>query len=319
MVRKRRRLRARMAMLPGRRQLRRARMPGTASPISQIQSNRGPFMSRFLLFRRALGAGLGLAVACVSLPASAADAIAVTFPANSVWAQEIGNLSHADSAVDYTVAVAAGKTLQLNLLTRNPNMRFKVENQTSDKLLLDTGKTGETTWTLPNATAGTYAIRVYIDPAAVPSDSTAKYALQVGQYGVEDLQVPTTAMTFQAGNPWTQQAVTLLPGATAHNFTVAIAAGMIMKINLISSTPGLHFKVTDQTHDKALVDTSTSGANTWSESVATATNYVIQVYVDAAAKPAGQTQFALQVGQYPSGNAQPAGAGTAATPSTPAM
>ena len=276
-------------------------------------------MSRFLLFRRALGAGLGLAAACVSLPVLAGSPVAVTFEANSVWAQEIGNLSHSDSAVDYTVAVAAGKTLQLNLLTRNPNMRFKVENRTSDKLLLDTGKTGETTWTLPNATAGTYAIRVYIDPVAIPSDDTAKYALQIGQYGVEDLQVPTTTMTFEAGKPWAQQAVTLLPGATAHNFTVAIAAGMMMKINLISNSPGLHFKVTDQTHGKALVDTSTTGANTWTESVATATDYVLQVYVDAATKPAGQTQFALQVGQYPSGNTQPAAASSAAVPSTPAM
>ncbi len=276
-------------------------------------------MSRFRVFRSALGLSLALAAACVSLPALADGPVAVTFPANSVWAQEIGNLSHSDSAVDYTVAVSAGKTLQLNLLTRNPNVRFKVENQTSDKLLLDTGKTGETTWTLPNATAGTYGIRVYIDRAAMPSDTTAKYALQVGQYGVEDLQVPTTAMTFEAGNPWAQQAVTLLPGATAHNFSVAIAAGMTMKINLISNTPGLHFKVTDQTHDKALVDTSATGANTWTESVATATNYVIQVYVDAATKPAGQTQFALQVGQYPSGNTQPAAASTAAAPSTPAM
>jgi hypothetical protein len=275
-------------------------------------------MSRFRFFRRALGVSFGLAAACMSLPALADDAIAVTFAANSVWAQEIGNLTHSDSSVDYTVPVAAGKTLQLNLLTRNPNVRFRVEDQTHDKRLLDTAKTGESSWTLPNAPAATYAIRVYVDPAAMPSGNTSKYALQIGQYGVEDLQVPTTAMTFEAGKPWAQQAMTLLPGATAHNFTVAIAAGMTMKINLISNTPGLHFKVTDQTHDKALVDTSTTGANTWTESVATATNYVIQVYVDAAA-PAGQTQFALQVGQYPSGNTQPAGATTAAAPSTPSM
>jgi hypothetical protein len=276
-------------------------------------------MSRFRFSRCALGAGLGLAAACVSLPVFAGDPVAVTFAANSVWAQEIGNLTHSDSSLDYTVAVAAGKTLQLNLLTRNPNMRFKVEDQTHDKLLLDTRKTGESTWTLPNAPAATYAIRVYIDPVAIPSDDTAKYALQIGQYGAEDMQVPTSAVTFEAGKPWAQQAVVLLPGATAHNFTVAIAAGMMMKINLISNTPGLHFKVTDQTHDKALVDTSTTGANTWTESVATATNYMIQVYVDAAAAPAGQIQFALQVGQYPSGNTQPAGATTAAAPSTPSM
>lgn len=276
-------------------------------------------MSRFRLFRRALGVGLGLAAACVSLPVLAGAPVAVTFPANSVWAQEIDNLSHSNSAVDYTVSVAAGKTLQLNLLTRNPNVRFKVEDQTSDKLLLDTGKTGETTWTLPNATAGTYAIRVYIDPAAISSDNTAKYALQVGQYGVEDLQVPTSAVTFEAGKPWAQQDVLLAPGATAHNFTVAIAAGMMVKVNLVSTDPGLHFKVTDQTQGKAVVDTGTTGTNTWTDSVATATNYLIQVYADKAATPPAQTRFALQVGQFASANTQPAGATTAAAPSTPAM
>ncbi|CAM5474556.1 hypothetical protein [Rhodanobacter lindaniclasticus] len=276
-------------------------------------------MSRFRLFRNALGLGLGLAAACVSLPVLAAAPVQVTFAANSVWAQEIGNLSRSDSSLDYTVAVAAGKTLQLNLLSRNPNVRFRVEDQTRDKRLLDTGKTGETTWTLPNATAGTYAIRVYVDPAAMPSGDTAKYALQIGQYGAEDMQVPTSALTFEAGQPWVQQAVTLLPGATAHNFTVAIAAGMTVKVNLISEAPGLHFKVIDKTHDKALVDTSATGANTWTESVATATDYMVQVYVDPAVTPAGQTRFVLQVGQYASGNTQPAGATTAAAPSASSM
>lgn len=277
-------------------------------------------MSRFRVFRSALGLSLVLAAACVSLPALADAPVAVTFPANSVWAQEIGNLTHADSSLEYTVVVAQGKTLQLNLLTRNPNVRFKVKDDTSGKLLLDSGKTGETTWTLPNAAAATYAIRVYIDPAAIPSGNTAKYALQVGQYGAEDLQVPSSAVTFEAGKPWAQQAVTLSPGATAHNFTVAIAAGMTMKINLISDNPRLHFKVTDQGHDQALVDTSTTGQNTWTESVATATNYTIQVYVDpAATAPSGQTGFVLQVGQYASGNTLPAAATTAATPSTPTL
>jgi len=276
-------------------------------------------MSRFRPFRSALGLSFGLAAACVSLPALADDPILVTFAANSVWAQEIGNLTHSDSSLDYTVAVAAGKTLQLNLLTRNPNVRFKVEDQTRDKLLLDTRKTGESTWTQPSATAGTYAIRVYIDPAAIPSGNTAKYALQIGQYGAEDMQVSTSAVTFEAGKPWAQQAVTLLPGATAHNFTVAIAAGMTVKVNLLSNTPGLHFKVTDQTHDKSLVDTSATGANTWTDSVATATNYMVQVYVDPAVTPPGQTQFVLQVGQYASANTQPAGATTTGASSASSM
>jgi hypothetical protein len=275
-------------------------------------------MSRFHFLRSALGVSLGLVAACMSLPAFAATPVTVTFAANSVWAQEIGNLNHSDSSLDYSVAIAAGKTLQLNLLSRNPNVHFKVKDQSHDKLLLDTRTTGESTWSAPNATATTYAIQVYIEPAAIQSGETAKYALQIGQYGAEDMQPPTTAVTFEANKPWAEQDGTLDTSATAHNFTVAIAAGMTVKVNLVSSNPGLHFKVSDQTHNKTLVDTSTTGANTWSESVAAATNYMIQVYVDPAAMPSGQkAQYALQVGQYASGGTQPAtpaGATTAATP-----
>jgi hypothetical protein len=275
-------------------------------------------MSRFHLLRAAIGVSLGMAAACMALPAFADTPISVTFAANSVWAQEIGNLSHSDNSNDYTVAVAAGKTLQLNLVSRNLNMHFKVKDQTHDKQLLDTLKTGESTWSSPNATATTYTIRVYIESAAIGSDETAKYALQVGQYGAEDMQPPTTAVTFQANKPWAQQDGTLASGATAHNFTVSIAAGMTVKVNLVTSNPQLHFKVTDQTQNKMLVDTSTAGASTWSESPAAATNYMIQVYADPAAMPSGQTaKFVLQVGQYASGAAQatqPAGATTAASP-----
>jgi hypothetical protein len=279
---------------------------------------RTPHMSRFPVLRSALGVGLGLAAACLSLPAFADTPVTVTFAANSVWAQEIGNLTHSDSSLDYTVAVAAGKTLQLNLLSHNPNVYFKVKDQSHDKLLLDTLKTGESTWSSPNAAATTYAIRVYIEPGAIKSGDTAKYALQVGQYGAEDLQSPPTAVTFEAGKPWAERDGMLASGATTYNFTVAIAAGMTVKVNLVSNNPHLHFKVNDQTHDKKLVDTSATGANTWSEPVAAATTYMIQVYVDPAAMPPGQkAQFALQVGQYAAGNTQlatPASATTAAPP-----
>jgi hypothetical protein len=276
-------------------------------------------MSRFHVLRGALGVSLGLAAACLSLPAFADTPVTVTFPANSVWAQEIGNLNHSDSSLDYTVAVAAGKTLQLNLLSRNPNVFFRVKDQSHDKLLLDTLKTGESTWSSPNATATTYAIRVYIDPAAIKSGDTAKYALQIGQYGAEDMQPPTTAMTFEANQPWAQQAGVLASGATAHDFTAAIAAGMTVKVNLVSSNPQLHFKVTDQTHDKKLVDSSATGANTWSETVAAPTTYMIRVYVDPAAMPSGQkAPFALQVGQYASGDTQPAKPASATTAAPPA-
>lgn len=264
-------------------------------------------MSRLVFLRSALGVSLGLAAVSLSLPAFADTPITVTFAANSVWAQEIGNLDHSDTSVDYTVAVAAGKTLQLNLLGRNPNVHFKVTDQNHGKVVLDTLKTGESTWSSSSATATTYTIRVYIDPATIGPDDTAKYALQVGQYGAEDMHPPATAVTFEADKPWTQKDGILASGATAYDFTVAIAAGMTVKVNLVSSNPQLHFKVKNQTQDKDLVDTSTTGANTWSEPVATATTYLIQVYVDPAVLPSGQkAPFALQVGQYASGDAQPA-------------
>jgi hypothetical protein len=261
----------------------------------EIQNHaRFPHMSRFHVLRSALGVTLGLAAACLSLPAFADTPVTVIFAANSVWAQEIGNVDHSNSSVDYTVAVAAGKTLQLNLLTRNPNVHFRVKDQGQDKVVLDTVKTGETTWSAPNATATTYAIRIYIDRDTIESGDTAKYALQIGQYGIEDMQPPTTAVTFEANKPWVQRNGILASGATAYNF------------NLVSSNPQLHVKVTDQTNDKKLVDTSTTGTNTWSDSLAAATTYMIQVYVDPAALPLGQkAQFALQIGQYPAGATQP--------------
>lgn len=277
-------------------------------------------MPRFHPLRStAIAVSLGMVAACMSLPAFAATTpVTVTFAANSVWAQEVGNLGPTDRANDYTVAVAAGKTLQLNLISSNANVYFKVNDQTHDKQLLDSYKTGETKWSSRTATDTTYAIHVYMDPDAVKRNEVAKYALQVGQYGAADLQPPTTAMTFKANEPWSVQAGSLASGATAHNFSVAIAAGMTVKVNLVANNPELHFKVQDQTHDKQLVDTSTTGENTWSESVATATTYMIQVYTDPAAIPAGQqAPFTLQVAQYGSGDTQPtqpADAGTTASP-----
>lgn len=276
--------------------------------VQERNPNHGEFhMPRFYFLRRALCVSVGLAAACMSLPTRADTPIAVTFAANSVWAQEVGNLTRSDDTLEYTVAVAAGKTLQLNLLSRNPNVFFKVKDQSHDKVVLDTMKTGESTWSTQNEAATTYAIRVYIDSAAIKSDETAKFALQIGQYSAEDMQSPATAVTFEAGKPWAQRTGMLTSGAPVYNFTVAIAAGMTIKVNLVSSNPELHFRVSDQTRDKKLVDTSATGVNTWSESVAAATNYAIQVYVDPAAMSSGQTaRFTLQVGQYASGDMQPA-------------
>src|SRR5690348_1736567 len=87
--------------------------------VQKRNPNQGEFhMPRFYFLRRVLSVSIGLAAACMSLPTLADTPIAVTFAANSVWAQEVGNLTRSDDSLDYTVAVAAGKTLQLNLLSR---------------------------------------------------------------------------------------------------------------------------------------------------------------------------------------------------------
>jgi hypothetical protein len=276
-------------------------------------------MSRFDFLHRALGASLGLAVACVSLPVFADTPVNVTFAPNSVWAQEVGSLDRFNKSVDYTVAGVAGKTFKLNLLTRSPNVQLKVKDQNRRKAVLDSQKTGDTSWTTVNATDTTYTIQVYIDPAAVPSGETVKYALQIGQYGVEDFQAPATAVTFEPGKPWAVQSWILGADATSQNFSVAIAAGMTVKVNVISSNAKVHFKVDDQTHGKPLVDTATSGAETWSQSVGAATTYKIQVYVDPAAVASGQkAQFTLQVGQYASGGGQPEKLASASSVAPPA-
>ncbi|HET9819218.1 MAG TPA: hypothetical protein VFP92_08645 [Rhodanobacteraceae bacterium] len=265
-----------------------------------------------LRFRRrvALGVSLGIAAACTALPALADSPVAVTFQASNPWTQEVGSVDRRDASHDYSVAVAAGKTLQINLVTRDPNVFFKVRDQTRDKQLVDTYKTGATTWSSPNPTATSYLIHVYVDPYAMQRGEEAKYALQIGHYGPEDMQAATTAVTFQGGNPWVQQVGTMNAQATSHDYTVAIAAGNTLQVNLIARTPGLHFKVENQADATQLVDTASTGATTWSTSVAAATTYTIHVYVDPAAVPPGKNaQYALQIGQYPAQNA-----GAAATP-----
>lgn len=276
-------------------------------------------MSRFPFLRStAMGVSLGMAAACMALPAFAATPDTVSFPANSVWAQEIGNLDHDSSSHDYTVAIAAGKTLQVKLISNDANAYFKVTDQSHNQEVLDSHKTGTSNWSTPNATATTYTIQVYLDPAAAERGETAKYALQIGQYGAEDLRPPTTAVTFQANKPWAEQDGSLAAGATAHDFTVSMAAGMTISVNLVSKNPQVHFKVQDPAQ-KQLIDTSTTGSNTWSAPVATATTYTIEVYADPTALPSGQqAPFALQVGQFAAGAAQPAGATTAAPPAAAA-
>lgn len=146
--------------------------------------------------RAAIAVSLVIAIACMSLPVLADTPVTVTFNGQSVWAQEISSVSRSYSAHDYTVAIAAGKTLQINLVTRNPNVYFKVKDQTHDKKLVDTLNTGATTWSSPNPTATTYMIHVYVDPGAMESGEDAKYALQIGQYGPEDMHPATTTTTL---------------------------------------------------------------------------------------------------------------------------
>lgn len=276
-------------------------------------------MSRFPLLRRtAMGMGLGMAAACMTPPAFAATPDTVTFPANSVWAQEIGHLDQTDSSHDYAVAIAAGKTLQVKLISNNANAYFKVTDQSRGQEVVDSRKTGTSDWSTPNAAATTYTIHVYMDPAAEKRAETAKYALQIGQYGVEDLRPSTTAMTFQANNPWTQAAGSLAAGAATQDFTASLAAGTTVSVHLTSKNPQLHFKVQDSTRNQ-LVDTSTTGTNAWFAPVAAAATYTIEVYADPAALPSGQqAPFVLQVGQFAAGSAQPAGTATAAPPAAAA-
>lgn len=269
-------------------------------------------MSLFPLIRIAVFATT-IGMAAIALPAFADTPIAVTFQDHNPWAQEVGSVTRTDSSHDYTVAVDAGKTLQINLVTRNPNVFFKVTDG-SGKLLLDTYTTGATTWSTPNAAAMTYAIHVYIQPDAIERGDEAKYALQVGQYGQADMQVAATTVTFEAGKPWVQTVGTLDAQGTARDYAVAIPAGETLAVNVISREPKVHFKVTDKTTGQTLVDSAQSGVTQWSAPVAAATEFIVTVYTDPATMPPGtRVGYAVQIGHYKQAGA-PAAAGTVATP-----
>lgn len=264
--------------------------------------------------RTAIGLSLGITVACMTLPALADSPTTVTFQANNPWAQQVGSVGRYNSSHDYSVQVAGGKTLQINLVTRDPNVFFKVKDETQGKQLVDTYKTGATTWSTHNPTATSYTIHVYVDPEAMQRGEDAKYALQIGQYGAADMQAATAKVTFQDNNPWAQITGSLDNLGTAQDYTVAIAAAQTLAVNLIPRNPGVHFKVKDQANNQVLVDTAQTGATKWSTPVPTATNFTIEVYVDSAAVPRGVTaRYALQIGHYASTEA-PAGASTAAAP-----
>lgn len=273
-------------------------------------------MSAFGLSRFAAGITFGVAAACLALPAFADSPATVSFQANNPWTQEIGSVDRYNDSHDYSVQVDAGKTLQINLVTRDPNVFFKVRNQTKDNQLVDTFKTGATTWSTPVTTAATFVIHVYVDPDAMTRGEVAKYALQIGRYGAADMQAATTKVTFGANQPWAQEVSRLNSKAPSHDYTVAIQAGETLQVNLLSQNPKLHFKVEGNAGNQPLVDTAQTGTTTWSTPVAAAATYTIEVYADPSAMPPGrEAKYALQIGHYPSGNmsssATPAAAGSA--------
>lgn len=264
--------------------------------------------ARFL----ATAAAIGVASACMALPAFASTPVNVTFQADSHWAQEVDTLSRSDSSHDYAVSIDTGKILQINLITRDPNVFFKIRDETNRKDLVDTYKTGATTWSAPTSTAPTsYLISVYIQPDAIQHGETPKYALQIGQYGKSDLQVPATPVTFTPNNPWVQESGTLDSQGSTRDYTADIAAGQTLAVNLVTRSPKVHFRVS--ANNQKLVDSADTNATTWSAPATAAATYTISVYADPAGLPPGtQASYTVQIGHYVQSEGQPAPAGTAA-------
>jgi hypothetical protein len=265
--------------------------------------------ARFL----AVAAAIGVASACMTVSAYAASTpVNVTFQANSHWAQEVATLSRSESSHDYAVSIDAGRILQINLITRDPNVFFKIRDVTNRKDLVDTYKTGATTWSAPTSTAPTsYLVHVYIQPDAIQRGETPKYALQIGQYGKSDLQVPATPVAFTANNPWVQVSGTLDAQGSTRDYTADIAAGQTLAVNLVTQSPKVHFRVS--ANNQKLVDSADTNATTWSAPVTAAATYTISVYADPAGLPPGtQAGYTVQIGHYAQNAGQPAPAGTAA-------
>ncbi|MGN6314317.1 MAG: hypothetical protein ACTHMO_11250 [Rhodanobacteraceae bacterium] len=122
------------------------------------------------------------AVLAMALGSPAFCAEAISFSPGSPWSQTIGTVSKTDNFHEYTVTADAGKTMQINLISRNPNLYFRVLPADSRKPLVDTMKSGATTWTTKPEANETYTVRVYQDPSTVASGDVTKYALQIGIY-----------------------------------------------------------------------------------------------------------------------------------------
>jgi len=261
---------------------------------------------------------IGIAGAGMAPAALASSPVTVTFQPNTHWVQEVDTLNRYDYNHDYSVAIEPGKILQINLITRDPNIFFKIKNETSGQQLVDTYKTGATTWSAPAGTAAaTYTIQVYVQPDALQRDEKPKYALQIGQYGQSDMQIEATPVTFEANNPWAQEVGTLDAQGSARDYTVAMAAGETLAVNLITQNTNVHFKV--EANGQKLVDSADTHATTWSAPVTAAGNYTVNVYADPSALPSGtRAGYALQIGHYPQNEAQAAPAGMTAVPASTA-
>jgi len=261
---------------------------------------------------------IGVASACVISPAIASTPVTVTFQPNTHWVQEVDTLNHYDYYHDYSVAIEPGKILQINLITRDPNIFFKIKNDTTGKQEVDTYQTGATTWSAPAGTsAATYTIHVYVQPDAMQRDETPKYALQIGQYGQSDMQVEATPVNFEGNNPWAQEVGTLDAQGSSRDYTVAMPAGQTLAVNLITQNTNVHFKV--ESNGQKLVDSADTHAVSWSAPIATAGTYTVNVYADPSALPPGtRAGYALQIGHYAQNQTQAAPAGTAAAPASTA-
>lgn len=260
---------------------------------------------------RPLALAVGLALAGPVTAWAATTPTAVTFPAGKSWAQEVNTITHDDASQSYTFAVTAGNTLKINLISPNPSLFFRLLDETRHKKLVDTQKTGASTWSTEVAEPTTYTLEVYADPAALKYGNTAKYALQIGQYNPSDLQPPSTTVTFENNAPWAQFTGSVDATGPAHDYLVAIPAGETLKVNLIPNAPSAHLKVMDSASNAALVDPAASNANTFTTTAAAATTFKVRVYANPADVPSGQrATYALQIGHYTTGAAAPAGAGS---------
>lgn len=268
---------------------------------------------------RPLALAVGLALAGTATAWAATAPTAVTFQAGKAWVQEVNTISHDDASQSYTFAVAAGNTLKINLITPNPNLFFKLKDETHDKKVLDTRKTGASTWSAEVAEPTTYTLDVYADPDSLKFGNTAKYALQIGQFNPNDLQPPSTTVAFENNAPWAQFTGSLDATGPAHDYLVAIPAGETMKVNLIPNAASVHFKVMDSASNAAVVDPTAANANTFTTTATAATTYKVRVYANATDIPSGQkATYALQIGHYVAGAPAASGSAPAVAGSVPA-